>query len=37
MRNMGKKSAYDLANKYIESPFTDVITVIVIPHKFKQP
>ena len=34
-RNMGKKSTYDLANIVIESLFTEEITEIVVPHKFK--
>ena len=34
---MGKKSTYDLASTETESPFTEEITSIIVPHKFKQP
>ena len=34
-RNIGKKSTYNLASIEIKSPFTEEITRIVIPHKFK--
>ena len=36
-RNMGKKSTYDLTSIENESPFTEEITRIIVPHKLKQP
>ena len=35
-RNMGKKSTYNLVSTKIESPFTEEITRIIFPHKFRQ-